>query len=68
MQYTLFFSTHRIFTKLTICTYYKNKCQFQRTEIIWGRLCDHSGIKLDLNNKNRIRKSHNLEIKHYISE
>lgn len=58
MQYTLFCSTHGLFTKVTHITK-TTVNQFQRIEIIWGRFSDQSGIKLEISNKTKkIRKFH----------
>ena len=60
-EYTFFFSSHRMFTKIDryILCHKAYLHKLQRIEITEYLISDHSGIKLEINNRKTAGKSQN---------
>ena len=60
-EYILFSSTHRIFSRIGHMLGHKTSVnKFKYTEILASIFCDHSGLKLEINNKRKIEKFTNM--------
>lgn len=61
VEHTFFSSAHRTFSRIDHMRHHKiNLSKFEKIEIIPAIFSDHSGTKLEINNKKKVSRSENM--------
>ena len=66
-EYTLFWSTHGIFSRIDHLLGYKSSHgEFKKTEIISSIFSDHNALRLEINDKKNAKNT-NVEFKQHVT-